>query len=416
MNRLRLARAIGSPWHGRALDDVFSLGPQPPRQVATRPQYATWGPAVPIVHPAAPGAGELAGGNDLAWGQYIGHTRSINGADGGVGIGWNRWLYCDPVTDATWLMRLEHIDGNTDVELQVWCDGVFGRLGRQYAHAPRLLQSFTWAPDLPSWKVGSDTPSNAVSQLQWGSHEQLAISRDGSRVYLHLFTSPGGVSDSMYCPTNQTGHYWGLDSGNAVCSIVQIDIAGSNAAGEDGAALTATIAKAMPYENTGGGGQVSGYSKGAAGYAHNSIIYKTEDGEVKRNYSFTNAGRLFSVSFDIWGQVWSNNGAAVSIYGSGQEIKVYAQNAVYLATYRDPGGPPYIFDQRWVCLDWLGQASTPYTLQANSSHIAQNSGEHEMPYTRKWVGTMSPADPVGTFEIYDAVYLVPYVGTTYQRL
>lgn len=415
MNKLRPIKAIGCPWHGLCLNDVYELGPTPYPTVASRPAGATFGPAIPIVHPNNPGAGVLVNGTDRFYGLYVGHTRSINGADGGTGIGWNRWLYCDPVTDATWLMRLEHTDNVTDVDLEVWCDGVFGRSGRDYTVAPRLVQSFTWTPDIPSWAGAGDTAANAVSQLQWGSHVQLAISQDGSEVWLHLFTTPGGVSGGMYTPTCETGHNWGLLSGNAVCSIVKITVAGSNTAAELGAAITATIAKDLPYENTGAGGMVSGYTDTVDTFAHDTIFYRSDEGDCTRDYTYTKATDAFSVQYDLWGEFWSNSGIAVTQYGSGTEFKIFAQNAIYLATYKE-GVTDNVFDQRWTVLDLLKNPETPWTLQNLSTYAAASSGFHEMPYTRRWVASFEPANPTFSWQSADAVYLTPYAGTTYQYI
>lgn len=412
MNKLRPITGIGSPYHGLCYNDIYELGPTPHPTVSTTPAGATFGPAIPIIHPNAPGGSQLHIGSERSYGTYIGHTRSINGTDGGVGIGWNRWLYCDPVTDATWLMRLEHTDNTSDVDLEVWCDGVFGRFGRQYTSTPRLVQSFTWTPDIPSWAGAGDTAANAVSQLMWGAHQQLAISPDGSDVYLHLFTSPGGVSGDMYLPTSETGHDWGLLSGSAVCSIVKISLSGSSTAPAGGTAITATIAKDLAYE----GGMVTYFSKTGTVCNHTAIFYKTAEGTCTRTYTFTVATSAFTVNYNLWGSSWGNSGTAVSAYGSGTEFKIFAQNAIYVATYKMVDATYRTFDQRWTALDWSGSVDVPYTLNNSQTWTAPSSGYHEMPYTRKWVAAFAPFNPTGTFIVGDAVYLTTYTGNTYQYI
>jgi len=422
MNKLIPIKAIGSPWHGRTLNDVYEFGPFPYPTIATRPAGATWGPAIPIHHPNAHTGPKLSAGTDRTWGQYIGHSRSINGADSGTGIGWERWLYCDPSTDATWLMRAEFTVTGTGVDIEVWCDGVFGRFRPDdpYTNTPRLVNSFTWTPDLPSWNVWGYTVANVMAQIQAPSgHGNLSISRDGSTVWIHFFTTTNAnIAMNLYGPTNQIPNFLGLSSGIALAGIAKVVVAGTNEASEGGAALTATITKDVIYEGGASVALCSTYTRNAAQYQHTAKFYRTEDGDLSRTYNYTVATGAFTVQYNLWGQTWNESGLHVSIYGGGCENKVYAQNAVYVASYKQAGGggSPYTFQQKWFGLDYLGVDSQLYTKTSSHTYAATSSAQHEMPYTRKWVGTFSPHNPVGTFEIYDAVYLTPYTGTVYQYI
>lgn len=427
MNKLIPIKAIGCPWHGRAIDDTFDGGPGPPYPtVATRPAGATWGPAIPIVHPNAPGS-TIDSGTDRSWGMYIGHNRAINGASGGTGIEWNRWLYCDPLTDATWLMRAELTINTVDMDIDVYCDGVFGRYRPDDPYptpTPRLVQSFTWTPDLPSWNgFGSVyTTAQVMGKIseQGFAHPTLSISRAGDIVYLHIYTKSGGLSSFLYGPTCDIPHYWGLNSGKALAGLVKITLSGSSTAAAGGAAITAAVVKDRVYEGTVSTGLCwSRLISPGVSYSHQAILYRAEDGDVTRNYQYTFSGATYAVTHSFWGSSWIDSGTAVSAYGGGCELIVFAQNAVYVATYQVAayGGFANTFDQRWWGLDAVGnQVQMDSIGLLGSNYAATNSGEHEMPYTRKWVGTMSPHSPVATFEIYDAVYLTTYTGTTYQYI
>lgn len=419
MNKLIPIRAIGSPWHGRCLDDIYELGPFPYPTITTQPAGALWGPAVPVVHPNAPGVSKLSAGSDRAWGMYIGHTRSVNGADGGIGIGADRWLYCDPVTDATWLMRLEITVNTVDVTMEVWLDGVFGRFrpDNPFNITPRLVQSFTWTPDIPTWDTWSTTAATVVNHLRWKtdgiSHQEMAISRDGSEVWVHVLTNPGGVSSRIYCPTSETGHYWGLLSGVAVCSIVKIDMVGTSTAELSGAAITATVGKDILYQD-GPNGMVTNYSRGATSFRHDSIFYRTEDGDCTREYQFTHATGVFKALYALWAASWGVSSAtAVSAYGSGTEFKIFAQNAIYVSTY-SVGAVNNDFAEAWAALDYLGVTSLPHDDVSTWTYVAPSSAFHDHPSTRQWVGTFSPHDVASTFEIHDYTYPTTYSGTTYQ--
>jgi hypothetical protein len=410
MNKLNLPDAIGCPWHGLCTDDIFTGGPTPGRVVSTNPAGATFRPAIPIIHPNAPGTGKLNEGNERAYATYVGHNRSVNGASGGTGLGWNRWLYCDPLTDATWLMRLEHSDGAGNTTIEVWCDGIFGRIGREYASTPRSLGTLTWVPEIPSWDTIGYTATNVMPALIWGAHFQLAISRDGSEVYLHIFTEPGTISRDLYYPTSQGGHYWTNVVDLAVVGIIKIALSGSSEALDGGTAITASITKDLNYE----GGIVESFSDDA-GIAHSEIFYKTSDGTCKRTYTYNDVDQAFTVEYDTWGVIWSDSGIAVSGTGSGTEYIIFAQNAMYLATYKEDVSSNK-FTEKWVGQDLFGDAYTLGTYTSFSSYVNSSPNFHDMPYTRKFVGTFAPFSPVSTFIVGDATYGDLYTGTTYQYI
>ncbi len=438
---LRARTAIGCPWHGRTINDLYELGPQPPRQVATRPLGATWGPATPIKHPNAPGS-QLDVGTDRDWGQYIGHTRSVNGADGGVGIGWNRWLYCDPSTDATWIMRAEFQRNLTSMDTRIYLDGVFGRFGdfeRAYevmhegesvshenegvSHqpAPRLLRTFRWTPDIPSWNSSYGyTLEFIMSEIQMpDGFGQFAISLDGSEVFLHIYTTSSiAISRNLYGPTNEKCSLFDLSDGIATAGILKFAISGSNEAAEFGVDVDALITKDVIYEGNEFNSLCWQYLRTGTDYQHEALLYKTSDGTLKRDYEFNIGTEVFTVQYNIFGLIFNKTGNVLP-YGGGVESKVFAQNAFYICTYTtdDYFGQPNTFTENWYGIQY---PATPQFLNSGSnvrgdSYQAPSSGFPEFPPTRQIVGTYSPHNPLATFEIYTHdTSNQPYTGLVYQ--
>jgi hypothetical protein len=249
------------------------------------------GPAVVIRHPSAPGdvrgyshapsLGFGIGYTHRDYGLAVGHTRSINGADGGVGIGSNRWLYCDATSGATWLLRLEATpDGAGAVTFDVWLDDVFGRFGRQYTIVQRKLASMSWSVPLPSWATKTPTAQQRVEQLSlWHSgtlaHFETAFSNDGSLVYVNIRMSgtsdPGNpdIRGDGFAPTNEIGD--GRDDAGSLAGILRINVSGTSTPATAGMGISATIVEDLVYE----GGIVSSYSDSAGILSHSAIQYRS---------------------------------------------------------------------------------------------------------------------------------------------
>jgi hypothetical protein len=249
-----------------------------------------------------------------------------------------------------------------------------------------------------------------MTALTWGSHLQLAISRDGSEVYLHIFTEPGQISRDLYYPTSQGGHYWTNVVDLAVVGIIKIALSGSSDAADGGASITASITKDLNYE----GGIVDSHSD-VSGIVHSETFYKTEDGTCHRSYTYNDTTQEFTVTYNLWGVTWSDSGIAVSGSGSGTEYVIFAQNAVYLATYKEDITLNK-FTQKWVGLDLFGDAYTLDTYTSFSSYVNSSPSFHDMPYTRKFVGAFAPNSVVATFVSGDATYGSVYTGDTYQYI
>lgn len=408
MRGLRAPLSLGSPHHGRVNNDIYELGPNGNQRIANRPAGATFGPCVVIRHPQAPGKKPWQDADEYRdWGQYVGHTRSVNGIDGGVGLGWNRWLYCDP-SGASWIMRFEHTVNAADVTLQIWVDGIFGRFGREYPMSARLLASHTWVPELPSWNA-TDTVSGIVSQTIWGAQVQLALKEDGSQAYLHIYTSPGGVSGDSYRATSETGHDWGLLSGIALADIVRFEIAGTNTPDELAADLTATIHEDYSYD----GGIVTSFDYTGPDIAHDVLLYKSPHGEVRRNWTWQNGSGNWTITLTVFGIVHAQSGSAPApTYSSGNEVRMFAQNACYLATYQT-GTPSNVFREVWFAQDFEHAAIKYNDNSRFDTWVTPNSGSHEMPNTRRQVSSFNLAQP-GDNVVATNQYLTAFEGITFQ--
>lgn len=409
INGFRPMLSLGSPHHGLTTNDTYELGPNGSQAIATRPAGATFGPCIPIRHPQAPGKKPWQSDDNYRdWGQYIGHTRSINGVDGGGGIGWNRWLYCDPSTNATWIMRMEYTENAASVDFEIWVDGLFGRFGKQYPMAAIKLADYNWVPEIPSWNV-SDTAASIVAHTAWGASVQLAIRDDGSRVYFHIYTRPGDVSGKSYIASSETGHNWGLLSGIALAEILQFDISGSNQPSGGASNLSAIITRAATYE----GGIVQAYDYTAPDVSHTALLYRSPHGDVTRQWSYNRISGAFSVTMTVFGNAVTQNGTAPTPgFSSGVEVRVFAQNAVYVATYMDAGALNN-FREYWVGQNYLHVADKFNDNTRTDSYVPPDTANHEMPPTRRQVCSYNLANP-GQHVVATNTSLVTYTGTTYQ--
>lgn len=432
-NKLRPPTRIGCPHHGLCFNDTFQ-GVVPAVTVATRPAGATFGPNVPIDHPAKPGGG------DSTWrdfGAYIGHTRSVNGADGGVGLGGNRWLYCD-TSGATWIMRFEYsipeaynaywdeVMPTGVLEVEVWLDGLFGRFGRDYSMTPVLMDSFSYTVPAPSWSLLDNThpdfaafnaakPGRILMDFVPPDHIALALSADGSEVFFNA-TVTGNQAFSVYWPSLPAGNPFANPGSIEQCvfATLKITISGSSAPGAAGVGLTVTIAKERDYE-----GELCPlyvYDTPTDTYETNVVLYQSTRGNISRNWYYdkatgdvTGTVSVYGTDVDIGGTVPAPD------YSSGNAVYVFAQNAVFVMTYREePEITGNEFIQRWYGVEHPSQAvRLADTFTSYSTHVAGDALTSEFPYTRRVVASFPAINPF-LIEVDVATYQTLYAGVTFQ--
>lgn len=427
INRLRPVSSLGCPYHGEAVDEYY-LG----RKVCTIPSGAATGPCVLIRHPAAPGAKEYQDSGDYRnYALAVGHTRSINGADGGVGIGRNRWLYCDP-NGATWLLRLNY--GFTSVTettmyFEVVLDKVFGRFGREY---PSIETTMTgalgtayveWQPEIPSWYddslFGGYTPSIAdlcaSVDLDWIN--TLAFSEDGSEVYVNISMNDLHRAVSwVYPETSNLGRFWGMTYGRTLASVLKITIGGTSLPEENGVGLTAQITLFHDFAEL-----VSSrtYTPGnPARLQYSSILYCTPYGDVTRDFDVTFGDTTPALDF---GDVTiSAFGETVNVAGDGvatglcslHEIGIAAQNCIWVGTYKDGGVGDNILNEYYLGTDIDNLGLELWHTLRTAIWEPSDAFEPELPSDLYLGVTHDPGSPAN-IHVWLADRFIPYTGTTY---
>ena len=353
----------------------------------------------------------------------VGHTRSINGADGGVGIGSNRWLYCDATSGATWLMRIAAVeDGAGSVTFQVWLDDLFGQLGRQYSVVQSKLAEMTWSVPQPTWMTKTPTAQQLVEQLNLHhssgvlAHTETAVSNDGSVVYVNLRLSgtsdPGNpdVRGDAFGPTNDVGD--GRDDTGSLAGILRINVSGTSTPATAGMGISATIVEDLVYE----GGIVSSYSNSSGVLSHSAILYRTPYGDLTRTVTINSNTNAVTGSISAFGQVRSLNGTRAESTGSAHHVVVFAQNAVYLGRHTFNSGSDTDWRQAWIVQNKNNVASVPWEVDVViSGYTANGPLYHGLPIERQWVASFDP-DSVGGIFVRPALYRAAYAGETYQYI
>lgn len=437
-------RTIGCPYHARAAGQGADVAPRYQlldgsyRTVASNrvedSYLRQYGPAVMIRHPNAPTAQRtenqqvydaarqaiIPGHAHRDYALAVGHTRSINGADGGVGIGTNRWLYCDPGTHATWIisMRTSLVRENpedwaaTALHVEIWLDGLFGWFGRDYDIPERKLCEMDWVPEDGIIPLDQNTGVTLLLNglyLDWSP--MLAFSNDGAVCYINLMSEGDGpfAPSGVYLPTADLPTAYAT----AWCGILRVNLSGSSSPANGGAAITGTIVRDMPYMD----GQAISYSVSAGITSHDAILYRTPYGDVRRTWTVNSADDTFIGTMSAFGVEKSFIGTSPISGGWGTQITIAAQNAVYFCNFKDDGITG-AFYEAWIGLD---ADNNGVTLNANTrfdDYDGTGGDGTEFPSTRRKVMTYDPGDPAGTLSgpgLYTSTENTEYTGVTLQR-
>lgn len=253
MNRLRAISEIGMPYHGLAVNGDLSTS-DGTKSITTSGGLV--GHAQIVRHPAAPGASRNTAQSNIdtargyEWRDYALLTDSTHGINGGPGLGNLKWLYCDP-SGATWVLRVGYTKNGSQIDFEVWIDAIFGRFGRLRTFSPRQIASLSWSPAIPSWVSTSFTAANVVSLIDLTQDNTLAISPDGSDVFVNLFSYDGsgtGLNQDCFIETTPCGLDGDYNYAIALVGVLRVAVTGSGDLDFDGAGISATLTQDLAYE------------------------------------------------------------------------------------------------------------------------------------------------------------------------
>lgn len=252
MKGLRTISAIGMPYHGLATDGALSTTLDGTKTIVE--PAALVGVCIPVVHPSAPGAtrntAQLArdSAHGFDWRNYAllcGDNHAVNGSpDAELGV--DSWLYCDSA-GATWVIRVEAIDDGSTMTVNVWLDAIFGRFGKPRTFTAQLLDSMTWAPEIPSWYGGGYTAAHVIDVVNFQLPYAVAPIPDGSQCYINVFAYDETISDAVYRETQPISNGSTFQSYSLI-SVWKIDISGAGDLDDNGDGITATIVEDLGYE------------------------------------------------------------------------------------------------------------------------------------------------------------------------
>ena len=238
MKHLRQYKALGMPWHGKAVGGDLTT------PVGTLTINGEGG-AVVVRHPQAPGASrtpeqqvyDTARGHQWRdYGLLCGNARYVNG---GPALGANAWLYCAP-DGRTWRITVEknYTSGDT-ATFEIWRRELFGNF-RVPAHQilDEKIGEMPITFVLPEGYAGADTAAGCAANARVDKAAAIVPNPAGNSVFVHVF-----LTNAVYTATQSL-----LGGGvSQVYAIIELSLSGSGDVAFNGTGISASFPNVDVY-------------------------------------------------------------------------------------------------------------------------------------------------------------------------